>query len=73
MVLAFEPWILILKLSIMGQQCSHAPRINGVDLSELRYSSRMSCFDLRVVDFNSPNHLLAGNDILLLELWPAIL
>jgi hypothetical protein len=73
MVLAFELWIFILELSIMGQQCSHVPLINGVDLSCLWYSSRMSCFDLRVVDFNPPNHLLAGNALSLFELWLAIL
>jgi hypothetical protein len=35
-VLVFELWILLLELSITGQQCFHALRINGVNSSRLR-------------------------------------
>jgi hypothetical protein len=38
--LAFELWILILELSIMGQQCLHVPRVKGVDSPRLLHSSR---------------------------------
>jgi hypothetical protein len=66
-VLAFELWVLILELSIMGQQCLHAPRIKGVDSSHLPHSSRLCCFDPRVADPNPSNCLLSGNALLLFK------
>jgi hypothetical protein len=72
-VLVFELWILILELSIMGQQCLHAPRIKGVDSSRLPHSSRLCYFDLRVEDPSPSNCLLAGNALLLFKSWLSIL
>jgi hypothetical protein len=72
-VLVFELWILLFELSIMGQQCFHALRINGVDSSRLPHSSRWCCVDIRVVDFNPLNYLLAGNALLLFKSWLSIL
>jgi hypothetical protein len=66
-VLAFELWILILELSITGQQCLHVPRVKGVDSPRLLHSSRLCCFDLRVMDSNPLNCLLAGNTLLLFK------
>jgi hypothetical protein len=72
-VLAFELWIFILELSITGQQCFHAPRINGVDSSRLPHSSRVCYFDPRVADPNPLNFLLASNALLLFKSWLSIL
>jgi hypothetical protein len=72
-VLAFELWVLILELSITGQQCLHAPRIKGIDSSHLPHSSRICYFDPRVADPNPSNYLLAGNTLLLFKSWLSIL
>jgi hypothetical protein len=72
-VLAFELWILLLELSIMGQQCFNVLLINGVDSSRLLHSSRWCCVDIRVADSNPPNYLLAGNALLLFKSWLLIL
>jgi hypothetical protein len=42
-ILAFELWILILELSITGQQCLHVPWVKGVDSPRLLHSSRLCC------------------------------
>jgi hypothetical protein len=72
-ILAFEWWIFILELFIMGQQSLHAPRVEGVDSPRLLHSSGLCRFDLQAVNSNPSNYLLAGNALLLFESWLLIL
>jgi hypothetical protein len=72
-VLAFKLWVLILKLSIAGQQCLYAPRVKGVDSPRLLHSSRSYCFNLRMVDVYPSNCPLAGSALSLFKSWLSIL
>jgi hypothetical protein len=65
--LVFDLRILILELSIMGQQCLYVPQIKGVDSPRLLYSSKLCYFDLRVVNSNPSNCLLDGNASLIIQ------